>query len=179
MAMIGIDQVLHGPRDPSGSNPEITFFNLQNLDAARDNVKQGAADDFQLLRLVEEMNVAKAPNTGRPIRFDKKRIYFMGHSQGGLTGPLFLAAEPKIPVGILSGAGSVLILSLLTKTEPNNIAELVESLLQEPPVVDHPLLNLLQAFFESADPHNYGRQYFLYPPKGMPEKHHLSSLRLR
>ena len=83
MAMIGIDQVLHGPRDPSGSNPEITFFNLQNLDAARDNVKQGAADDFQLLRLVEEMNVAKAPTTGRPIRFDKKRIYFMGHSQGG------------------------------------------------------------------------------------------------
>ena len=178
MAMIGIDQVLHGPRDPSGSNPEITFFNLQNLDAARDNVKQGAADDFQLLRLVEEMNVAKAPTTGRPIRFDKKRIYFMGHSQGGLTGPLFLAAEPKIPAGILSGAGSVLILSLLNKTEPNNIAELVESLLQEPPVVDHPLLNLLQAFFESADPNNYGRQYFREPPKGMPAKSIFQSLGL-
>ena len=39
MAMIGIDQVLHGPRDPSGSNAEITFFNLQNLAAARDNVR--------------------------------------------------------------------------------------------------------------------------------------------
>ena len=41
MAMIGIDQVLHGPRDPQHSDPEITFFNMQNLDAARDNVKQG------------------------------------------------------------------------------------------------------------------------------------------
>lgn len=178
MAMIGIDQVLHGPRDPSGSNPEITFFNLQNLDAARDNVKQGATDDFQLLRLVEDMNVAKAPVTSRPLRFDKKRIYFMGHSQGGLTGPLFLAAEPKIPAAILSGAGSVLILSLLNKTEPNNIAELVESLLQETPLVDHPLLNLLQAFFESADPNNYGRLYFQEPPKGMPPKSIFQSLGL-
>ena len=59
--MIGIDQVLHGPRDPSSSNPEITFFNLQNLEAARENVKQGAADDFQLLRLVEGMDIPKAP----------------------------------------------------------------------------------------------------------------------
>jgi len=178
MAMIGIDQVLHGPRDPSGSNPEITFFNLQNLEAARDNVKQGAADDFQLVRLVEGMDVPKAPSTNRPIRFDKKRIYFMGHSQGGLTGPLFLAAEPKVPAGVLSGAGSVLILSLLNKTEPNNIAELVESLLQEPPLVDHPLLNLLQAFFESSDPNNYGRQYFQEPPKGMAPKSIFQSLGL-
>jgi predicted esterase len=178
MAMIGIDQVLHGPRDPSGSNAEITFFNLQNLAAARDNVRQGATDDFQLLRLVEGMDVAKAPHTGQPIRFDKRRIYFMGHSQGGLTGPLFLAAEPKVPVGVLSGAGSVLILSLLNKTEPNNIAELVESLLQEPPLVDHPLLNLLQAYFEPADPNNYGRLYFQEPPKGMPPKSIFQSLGL-
>ncbi|HNK44084.1 MAG TPA: hypothetical protein PKL17_04835 [Pseudomonadota bacterium] len=178
MAMIGIDQVLHGPRDPSSSNPEITFFNLQNLEAARENVKQGAVDDFQLLRLVEGMDIPKAPTTGRPIRFDKKRIYFMGHSQGGLTGPLFLAAEPKVPAGILSGAGSVLILSLLNKTEPNNIAELVESLLQEPPLVDHPLLNLLQAYFESSDPNNYGKLYFREPPKGMAPKSIFQSLGL-
>lgn len=69
----------------------------------------------------------------------------------------------------------MLILSLLNKTEPNNIAELVESLLQEPPVVDHPLLNMLQAFFESADPNNYGRQYFRELPKGMPAKGSISS----
>ncbi len=178
MAMIGIDQVLHGPRDPSSSNPEITFFNLQNLEAARDNVKQGAADDFQLLRLVEGMDIPKAPTTGKSIRFDKKRIYFMGHSQGGLTGPLFLAAEPKVPSAILSGAGSVLILSLLNKTEPSNIAELVESLLQEPAPVDHPLLNLLQSFFESSDPNNYGRLYFTEPPKGMAPKNIFQSLGL-
>ncbi|HND11010.1 MAG TPA: hypothetical protein PLY80_11265, partial [Pseudomonadota bacterium] len=72
----------------------------------------------------------------------------------------------------------VLILSLLNKTEPNNIAELVESLLQEPPLVDHPLLNLLQAYFESSDPNNYGKLYFREPPKGMAPKSIFQSLGL-
>ena len=34
MAMIGIDQVLHGDRDPTNSPVELTFFNLKNLEAA-------------------------------------------------------------------------------------------------------------------------------------------------
>lgn len=178
MAMVGIDQVLHGPRDPTGSNPEITFFNLQNLLAARDNVKQGAVDNFQLVRLVEKTNVAHAPNTGAPIRFDSKRIYFLGHSQGGLTGPLFVAAEPQVKAAVLSGAGSVLILSLLNKTAPVNIAELVGNLLQETPWPDHPLLNLLQAFFESSDPNNYGRLFFTEPLAEMPTKHIFQTLGL-
>lgn len=169
-AMIGIDQVLHGTRDPDHSDPEITFFNMNNLEAARDNVKQGGADDFQLLRLIESFAVDKAPTTGRPIRFDKNRIYFAGHSQGGLTGPLFVAAEPKVKAALFSGAGSVLILSLLNKRAPTDIASLVEGLLAEPVGEDHPLLNLLQAYFESADPNNYGPLMFKEPPAGMSPK---------
>ena len=72
---------------------------------ARDNPKQGALDDFQLLRLVKAIDVAAAPTTGAPIKFDPARIYFKGHSQGGLTGPLFLAAEPEVKAAVLSGAG--------------------------------------------------------------------------
>jgi predicted esterase len=182
MAMIGIDQVLHGPRDPTHGDPEITFFNLNNLAAARDNVKQGGADDFQLLRLVENFNIDKAPGDGplkdRPIRFDAQRIYFVGHSQGGLTGPLFLAAEPKIKAAVLSGAGSVLILSLLNKRAPTDIAALVEGLLREPATEDHPLLNLLQSYFESADPNNYGPQLFREPIAGSPPKSVFQSMGL-
>ena len=178
MAMIGIDQVLHGPRDPQHSDPEITFFNMQNLDAARDNVKQGAADDFQLLRLVENFSIGSAPGTGQPIRFDASRIYFMGHSQGGLTGPLFLGVEPKVKAAVLSGAGSVLILSLLNKRAPTDIAALVEGLLMEPATEDHPLLNLLQAFFESSDPNNYGPLLVQRPPAGAAPKHVFQTLGL-
>jgi pimeloyl-ACP methyl ester carboxylesterase len=166
MAVISIDQVLHGPRDPTRSPPELTFFNLKNIAAARDNPKQGAADDFQLVRLVKRFHVAAAPVTGRPIRFDDGRIYFIGHSQGGLTGPLFLAAEPEVRAAVLSGAGAVLVLSLLEKSKPVDVAGLVHSLLGEPAGPDHPFLNLLQAYFESADPNNYGRLLFREPPPG-------------
>ena len=152
MAMISIDQVLHGPRAPAGTNVEVAFFNFANLGAARDNVKQGGLDDFQLLRLVKAIDVAAAPSTSAPIRFDPDRIYFKGHSQGGLTGPLFLSAEPEVKASVLSGAGGNIVLSLLNKTEPVNIPGLLEALLRDPIDEFHPLLNLLQGFFEDSDP---------------------------
>ncbi len=166
MAVISIDQVLHGPRDPTRSPVELTFFNLQNIRAARDNPKQGAADDFQLVRLIKRFHVPSAPVTGSEIRFDTNKIYFVGHSQGGLTGPLFLSAEPEVRAAVLSGAGAVLVLSLLNKTEPVNILSLVEGILHEPATPDHPFLNLLQAYFENSDPNNYGRLLFREPPPG-------------
>jgi hypothetical protein len=170
MAMISIDQVLHGPRDPTMSDPDLTFFNFQNIVAAHDNPKQGGLDDFQLLRLVEGFNVASAPMTNEPIKFDPDRIYFKGHSQGGLTGPLFLAYEPKVKAAILSGAGATLILGLLYKTEPTNVAALVQAVIAEDVDQYHPLLTLLQAYMESSDPGNYGRLFFREPPEGLAPK---------
>ena len=169
-AMISIDQVLHGPRDPSESDPEVTFFNFQNLEAARDNVRQGALDDFQLLRLVEGLKIDKAPGTGLPIRLDKDRIYFKGHSQGGLTGPLFLAFEPKIKAAVLSGAGADLIFALTGKTKPLDITRVVSAVVGEPVDEYHPLLSLLQTFLEPADPGNYGRFFFREVPPGQTPK---------
>lgn len=176
MAMISIDQVLHGPRDPTKANPEITFFNVQNCYAGRDNPKQGALDDFQLVRLIESINIESAPTTGAPIRFDPERIYFKGHSQGGLTGPLFLAFEPKIKAAVLSGAGGGLILSLLEKTQPVNIRALAEMLVGEPIDEVHPLLNMMQLFLEGSDPANYGRYFLREPPAGLPAKSIYQSL---
>jgi hypothetical protein len=182
MAVISIDQVLHGPRDPTGSDPELSFFNFRNLPAARDNAKQGALDDFQLLRLVEGVDIAAAPSPdgspGGPIRFDTGRIYFKGHSQGGLTGPLFLAYEPKVKAAVLSGAGGGLLLSLLAKTEPYDIATLVGILLNGDAREDHPVLTLVQTYLESSDPSNYGRLFFREPPAGLSPKSIYQSLGL-
>ena len=176
MAMISIDQVLHGPRDPSGNDPEITFYNFQNIEAARANIKQGALDDFSLVRLVESFTVDMAPGINAPIHFDKRRIYFKGHSQGGSTGPLFLAFEPKIKAAVLSGAGADLTIALLGKTQPNNIPKLVSSIVGEDIDPYHPLLNLLQTYLESADPGNYARYFFREPPAGVPPKSIYQSL---
>lgn len=168
MAMIGTDQVLHGPRAPAGTNVEVSFFNFLNLEAAHDNPKQGALDAFQQVRLLETVDVAAAPTTGKRIKFDATRIYFKGHSQGGLTGPLFLAAEPKINRAVLSGAGGGLIDSLLNKTQPVNIPQVVQALLHDPADAFHPLLSLIQGYFEDTDPVNYARSLILEPPSSSP-----------
>jgi hypothetical protein len=174
LAMISIDQVLHGPRDPTGSDPDLTFFNFQNLPAARDNVRQGGLDDFQLLRLVRTLTLTMPD--GSTAFFDPARIGFMGHSQGGLTGPLFLAYAPEVRAAVLSGAGGNLILSLLHKTQPVDIPGLIAVLLQETPDEFHPLLNLLQMYLEPADPGNYGPLFFQAPPADVPAKDIFQSL---
>lgn len=173
-AVIGIDQVLHGTRcEVASCNPELNFFNFQNPLAGRDNVRQGALDNVQLLRLVEAMDVASAPESGAPIRFDPDQIHFFGHSQGGLTGPPFLAVEPRIKAAVLSGAGGNMILSLLGKTAPVSIPELMGLLLgEDDPITDsHPVLSLIQVFIEPADPLNYGRYFIHEPLPGNGPKH--------
>jgi len=173
-AMIGIDQVLHGTRCGEGAcNPELDFFNFQNPVAARDNVRQGALDNVQLLRLVEALDVAAAPYTGQALRFDPHRILFMGHSQGGLTGTPFLAVEPKVKLAVLSGTGGNMIRSILEKTEPVSIPEVVAIMLGETEGLDeyHPVLSLIQLFIEVADPVNYGRYLVREPVDGANPKH--------
>jgi predicted esterase len=174
MATFGIDQVLHGPRDPTGADPDLTFFNFQNLPGARDNVRQGALDNFQLLRLAGNLQVTMPDGT--TARFDASRIAFMGHSQGGLTGPPFLGAEPDVRAAVLSGAGANLVLSLLGKTEPVDIPSLVGSLVGEPVDEFHPLLNLVQMYFEPGDPGNYAPLFFRAPPAGQAPKDIFQSL---
>jgi predicted esterase len=155
IACISIDQVLHGPRNPDTS-PDAAFFNLQNPLAARDNTLQGALDDFQLLRLVQGMDLSA---DGIRIVFDPDRIFFFGHSQGSLTGVPFVAHEPEVKAAIFSGAGGLLYLALLNKTEPVDIAGLIRLFLRDDPLDQfHPVLALLQMYMERADAVSYARR---------------------
>jgi dienelactone hydrolase len=165
IAVISIDQVLHGPRNP-GQSPEISFFNFQNPLAARDNTLQGAADDFSLLRLVLGL-VHVDEERGVTVRFDPERIYFFGHSQGGLTGPPFVAYEPRVRGAVLSGAGGLIYLSLLHKTEPVDITTLVKAIIRDRPLDElNPTLALVQTWIERADPVNYAPLLARTPPAG-------------
>ncbi len=155
LAVIGVDQVLHGPRNP-GASPEISFFNLQNPQAARYNTLQGALDNFQLVRLVQDLDYTERHPGGRTIRFDPTRIYFFGHSQGGLTGPPFLAVEPLVSGAVLSGAGGLIYLSLLLKTEPVNIAGIIGAFVRDYPLDEfNNFLALIQGWIDLSDPVNY------------------------
>ena len=175
MAVIGIDGSMHGPRRGSTDSPDELFFNLRNPRSARDNTYQGAADKFQLLRMIKELNLDAASSpTGAAIKFDLNRIYFFGHSQGTIEGIPFLALEPEVKGAVLSGAGGYLIGSLLAKTRPINIAAVVQLALADGDVgTSHPLLNLLQLYFEEVDGINYGKALFARPEQGVEAKHTL------
>ena len=166
IAVISIDQVMHGARLESGS--ELTlFFNFQNPLSAQTNVMQAAIDDFQLLRLVEDLTVRHEETGELLARFDADKINFFGHSQGSNTGVPFVALEPKIKGAVFSGAGGLLFLSLLTKTEPYDITAILALLIREKPLDRfNPILSILQAYFEPADSAAYGPLLVKKPAPG-------------
>jgi predicted esterase len=168
IAVISTDQVLHGPRNPGGV-PEIDFFNFSNPYAMRDNSLQGAADAWSQLRLAVDLSIPDGPGA---IRFDPSKVFFFGHSQGGATGPSFVALEPALKGAVLSGTAGLVSLSLLYKTSPQDIPSLLKTFLRDEPVdEDNPSLALCQMWFDRADGINYAPMMVRRPglaPDGSP-----------
>ena len=186
LAVLSIDAVNHGSRrhsenweqrwldiDPSAYDPDVLFFNPLNPTAGRDNVLQGAADYFALIRWVETVDWSSSTSvTGEEIRFDVDKLYYLGHSQGSTTGVGFVAHEPAIKAAVFSGAGGVLIESLLNKRNPFDLPAALTVGLADPELMrHHPLLNLAQAFSESADPVNHAQYVARYPQGSNEAKH--------
>jgi hypothetical protein len=177
IATMGIDQIFHGTRPGAdGGTPELLFFNVQNPVAARANGPQSAIDVVQQGRLFTDSAMilpASVSRTGTEIKFDKTRLAFMGHSQGGLNGPMFLAIDDQARGGMLSGSGSMIEIALVEKTKPVNVAGLVKSVFlglstDEYPELDlfHPALSLAQTMVDPTDPLNYVRQIATEPREG-------------
>ena len=158
---LGIDQVMHAQRGRILGNVDLNFlfFNALNLPAARDNVRQSALDYHWLVRLMKDFAIEYE---GQRLRVDPKRVWFMGHSQGGLIGPLFLALEHETPAAFLSAPGALLVNMLLSKTEPKDPIEIpavIRYLVCDGAAVltpFHPIFSALQGLLDPADPVNYG-----------------------
>jgi hypothetical protein len=170
-ATVGFDGVMHGARRGMGvtTPPDQAFFNFANPEAARDNILQGAADVFGLVRSLSTLTLPMLPRAGETVRFDPRRIFFFGHSQGSTVGLPAAAYEPDLAGMVFSGAGGDLRLSLTTKVRPIDIASLVPAVLQDPDGrnAGHPVLNVLQTYFERSDAVNYGRLVLLERPTGI------------
>jgi hypothetical protein len=167
IAVISTDQVLHGPRDPAGLDPDIAFFNYANPYAARDNALQGQADAWSQERLA--FGLSFDDGSGGTVTVDQDKLMFFGHSQGGLTGPGFVAFEPAVKGAVLSGTGGILYISLLEKTEPIDIPTIAVSLTRDMPMdEDNPTIALAQTWIERADGANYAR-YFVREPQKAPD----------
>jgi pimeloyl-ACP methyl ester carboxylesterase len=170
-AMLGYDGVMHGPRRGMGvtDSPNVLFFNFTNPEAARDNVLQGTADVFALVRALQSVQLPMLPTATQTVAFDPMRVLFVGHSQGSTVGTAAVALEPGIRGAVLSGAGGDLRVSLTTKRHPVDIASLLPIGLQELSVdAGHPVLQLFQMYFERSDAVNYGPMILYNQPMGVP-----------
>ena len=183
-ALIGYDGVQHGPRrGTSERDPATLYFNFANPKAARGNTLQGAADLHLLTYLAENIAVdAAASPTGQAITFNPAKIYFFGHSQGSSVGALFAALEPNVKSAIFSGLGGSLILSLLNKTQPVDIARGVKialsgSLDNTSSVNElNPVLSILQWYTDPVDPVNFAPLLYRRIPEGRNPLHVLQTL---
>lgn len=192
LAVISIDQIHHGDRDGGKCDGGVDysqcvstlFFNFVVPQAGRDNVRQSAIDFVSLLRMAQGLVIpAELSDLGVESRFNPNKIMFMGHSQGGLNGALFLAIEPQVLGGVLSGAGSNIAISLEQKTRPFNVNQLVRIALglTADETLDrwHPTLSLLQTFIEPGDSSNFASFWFHDPPEGYSPKSVLMTVGLR
>ncbi len=174
IASISIDQPLHGERLGGGGDPEMDFYNFLNPLAGRDNPRQSAIDSLVLNRMAP--GIVIGTDICPPCvdaSFDPEKVLFMGHSQGAHTGGLFLGVEPDVKGAVLSGAGGGLAITMLTKTDPYDVKDMIEGLLgiggEEELDFYHPIINLIQTYIEPADPLNYAPYYLLDPLFGIPK----------
>jgi hypothetical protein len=162
-AVLGIDQVVHGPRrGDSDASPNDLYANFLNPDAARGNPLQGAADQIALALMAEQLDLSAEETGGEDIRIDPDAIVFFAHSQGATEGSLALPFVDIYRAAVLSGNGASLMHGLLEKTSPVNVAAALPLLLgdisrdgQLPGGDAHPALTVVQHWFDSCDPLNF------------------------
>jgi hypothetical protein len=176
-AVLGIDQVCHGPRrNGSTVSPNDCFFNFGNPAAAKGNVGQGAADQIALLRLVPTVSFTAATSpTGAALSLGPAA--FWGHSQGASAGGLALPFG-KYAGAVMSGQGASLIDALLTKTSPVNVAAAAPWVLSDVGSdgklnggQNNPVLSLLQTYYDGSDTIAYARAVAKAPPMGVTAHH--------
>ena len=182
IASMGVDQIMHPGRLPEGNwSTELLFFNVQNPEVLRTNIRQSAIDEVVRSRLLRESGLvvpASVSRTGSEIRTDRSSVVFYGHSQGGLNGPVFLALDDSARGGVLSGSGAMTTITLLEKTLPApSIAALTKTLLLGLLPVEyeeinflHPGLSLFQTMADVVDPIHYAPMLVKRPRSGFAPK---------
>lgn len=162
---IGIDQPLHGTRATPSTDNNLHSFNYFNPESARANFRQGAIDAIWLAQALTNGPTTFTTDAGESITLNPDQVWFMGHSQGGLTGSIaapFLS--DRLGGMILSGAGAGLAITLVERKDPIDIAATVASILafddDEALTELHPVTGVIQMLVEVTDPLNYAPYWF-------------------
>jgi hypothetical protein len=178
-AVMGIDQIHHGERNPTMVSPDLLFFNLQNPDAMRFNFLESGIDIVSQARFAPTMVIPTAlfDRMGAAIHFDGSNMWYFGHSQGGLVAPIYLGLDDGVHGGVISEGGGLAVYALTEKLQPVSIPSLVQAALGLRTTLAgegfdsfHPVVTLLQGWIEPSEPVNYARMIFDRPREGYAPK---------
>ncbi len=143
--------------DPSGQH----FINLRSLLTARDNLRQAVTDHFNLAATIASVdvftNATGAVGSDGTADFDAANLRFIGHSLGAITGPAFLALEPRVTAATLAspGGGIAKLLEGSATFGPIMQAALAANGVNPGTAEYEAFLFAAQAVVDSADPINY------------------------
>ena len=139
-----------GTTDTSG----VHYINLSNLAVTRDNVRQSVADLFALF---DSLSVMDYDNDTNPD-FDMDRVYFFGHSLGGMVGTVFLSFESGVKDAVLAmpGSGIAKLLDGSATFGPPIAAGLAAAAGVEKGTEDYEgFMGAAQTLVDTGDPANY------------------------
>jgi pimeloyl-ACP methyl ester carboxylesterase len=173
-AGIQFDGPLGGRRNPNGADEQFLMFNVGNLGALRDNVRQSAVELAVVARFGATLQLDASACTGATAaaRFDEGHIAIMGHSMGAWIAPLAAAHEPLYRALVLSGAGGSWIANIMHKVKPVHVLPVIAAFVQEFELrADDPVMTLAQWALEAADPQVYGAAIVREPVAGADPKH--------
>jgi pimeloyl-ACP methyl ester carboxylesterase len=177
-AVIAIDSPEHGARaaDP-GANAffaALSFFGVdqatQTFDVgrARDNFRQMASDQLELVRLIDALATLDLLPIGAPDGIpdlDVSQIYYLGHSFGSVQGPTIAALAPEIHAAVWNVGGD----ALMTLLRDSGTFGLLVNSLRPTGMPDGALARFFvlgQAIVDPGDPIHYARFVTREPTPG-------------
>ena len=163
MAVVGIDVVNHGSRsaeslagDRNCTIEALDFLTLDDPLGAREGFRQTVVDQFQLVDMIQHLELDVAPADG-VSDLDTGRLAYVSQSLGSIIGATFVAMEPDVGSAVLNVGGGGLYSVALSffgdqggePVGPDGFALLPTTLLD--------LMLILQNAIDRADPINYAR----------------------
>jgi hypothetical protein len=167
-AVFAIDSPEHGSRSVDPSKPIIATFRFFGIDPdtqkfdiekARDNFRQMASDQLELLRWVKSLGKLDLLPPGAPDGvpdIDVSQFLYIGHSFGSVQGPTIFALAPEIKHAVWN-VGGVGLMELLRDSSTFGI--LVNSLkpVGTPDGALGRFFAMTQAIVDPGDPANFAR----------------------
>lgn len=103
------------------------FINLSNFANSRDNNRQGTLDLLNLNASISQMDIDGDANNGPDL--DVSRVYFVGHSLGGINGIPFVSINNEI-----AGGGVNASLPEIKQQRYSIVVEVLPSCWRTPPI---------------------------------------------